>query len=412
MTGRRGTQMSKDWGNLKLEGEIEKWDDPCNDFIEWKIDPPLDDESGIGKSREKQLRTAITGKDANGNEYNTEWDAWDQFHPNWQARGNPETDGQLTANDGIDYYNHLREHLSKSSVYGNILPIIQDFLDECKKRNIVDANPAAFVLDQTNKPDTTKKYPEITVAQWGQFFRWLGDPQIRAVCVLMAKLALRRGETLNIDLPFLHLDHPIYRDYLNKRSIELRDEVKNNPDSVYIPSDPRQGEEFRGEVRECGNKTAKGKLLPIDRELKRVLIDWISMRGDFGYPYPLFISEKGKTRLRKPLRSLKQELREYGLAVDYIEDNDKNMDNHYFRHFFSTNMQDGEGTYDGANWPWSRIKIIRGDITNSGSGDQNKSGGDNLQRVYTHNWGNLIREPYLRDIYNFGLYNPEHELSG
>ena len=404
-------KMPKDYGNLKMQGEIEKWNNPCEDFIKWKVDPPLEDKDGISKDRETQFRRAIVGKNRSGSEYDTEWQAWDQFHSDWQDRGNPDTSRQLTTQDGVSYYNHLRDHLGKSTVYKNILPMIQDFLNECKKRDIIDANPVAFVLDQTGAPDTSKDYPEITVSQWGQFFNWLGDPQLRAIYVTMAKIAVRRGETLNIDLPFLNLDHSIYRDYLDERNIELRDEVKEYPDSVYIPSEPEEQKEFRGEVRQYGNKTAEGKLLPIDRELKRVLIDWISMRPDLGYPYPLFCgTPRGRTV--SPLRKLKQVMCEYGLAVDYIEDEDKNMDNHYFRHFFSTNMQDGEGTYKEANWPWRRIKLIRGDITDIRSGNQNGSGSDGLQDTYTHNWGNLIKEPYLRDIYNFGLYKPERELSG
>jgi len=402
-------KMPKDYGNLKMQGEIEAWENPCEDFIRWKVDPPLDDKDGIGKDRENQFRRAIVGENNSGSEYDTEWQAWDQFHPDWQDRGNPDTSGQLTAQDGIGYYNHLRNNLNKSTVYGKILPMIQEFLDECKKRNIVDANPAAFVLDQTDAPDTEKTYPEITVSQWGQFFSWLGDPQLRAIYMTMIKIAVRKGETLNIDLPFLNLDHSIYRDYLDEHNIELKDEVKETPDSVYIPSEPEAEEEFRGEVRACGNKTAEGKLLPIDRELKRVLIDWISMRPNTGYPYPLFCEQN---RVSRPLPKLKQAMCEYGLAVEYIEDDDKNMDNHYFRHYFSTNMQDGEGTYDGANWPWRRVKLIRGDITDIRSGNQNGAGGDSLQDTYTHNWGDLIREPYLRDIYNFGLYKPERELSG
>lgn len=407
--------MAKDYGNLDMEGEIEEWNNPCEDYISWKKDPPLDDEDGVGEDRVKAMRRVIIGRDENGNENDVEWSAWDQFHPDWQDRGDPETDGQLSTADGLEYYNHLRDHLSKSSVYIQYMPIIQDFLNECKKRRIIDANPAAYALDQAGAANSNKNYPEITVAQWGKFFKWLGDPQLRAMLIMMAKTAIRAGEVINIDLPFLNLDHKIYGDYLDSLGVELVDEVKGNPDSLYIPSEPEAWEEFRGEVRKRGNKTTEGKLLPIDRELKRVLLDWISMRPNIGYPHPLFTDKSSSGRVSKIRGELKENMREYGIAVDYIDnegEEKKDMSCHYFRHFFSTNMQDGQGTYDGADWPWSRIKIIRGDITDSESDNKNGGGrGDNLQNVYTHNWGDLIREPYLRDIYNFGLYKPERKLS-
>jgi hypothetical protein len=192
---------------------------------------------------------------------------------------------------------------------------------------------------------------------------------------------------------------------------------------VYIPSEPENGEEFRGEVRTYGNKTSEGKLLPIDRETKRILLDWIAMRPKVGHPHPLF-STRGSnirhhSRAGTPLNKLKQEMRDYGIKVEYVTDSDdedneeeeKNMDNHYFRHFFSTNMQDGKGTYDDAEWSWGKIKIIRGDLVSDEDDNGQGASSDGLQATYTHDWGNLIREPYLRDIYNFGLYKPERELS-
>lgn len=406
--------MPKNLGNLDREDDIEQWDNPCEDYYNYKVNPPLDDKDGVGEDRAEQIRKSIIGIREDGTEYNIDWDAWDQFYPDWESIGNPDTDGQFSTNHGVEYYNHLREHLAKSTVYGKVLPIVQEFLDECLQRNIIDGNPVAYILKEAEPPDTDKNYPEITVAQWGDFFRWMGDPRQRAMYVIMAKVAIRVGEMLNIDLPHLHLNHHIYYDYLDSLSIEMADEVADNPDSLYIPSEPEEGEEYRGEVRQCGNKTAKGKLLPVDRELKRVLLDWIAMRGNVGHPYPLF-SGSQSDRAGSPIKHLKRAMKDYGLAVEYVTPDDedekkKDMDVHYFRHFFSTNMQDSEGTYDDANWSWGRVKTIRGDLTDNG-GDDNRSGGDSLQGIYTQGWGNLIREPYMRDIYNFGLYKPERELS-
>jgi integrase len=406
--------MAKKLGNLDREDDIEQWDNPCEDFYDYKVNPPIDDKEGVGESRANQIRRAIIGIREDGTEINTDWDAWDQFYPDWESIGNPDTDGQFSTKHGIEYYNHLREYLRKSTVYENMLPVVQEFLDECLQRDIVGANPVAYILKEADPPDTDNNYPEITVAQWGHFFQSLGDPRRRAMYVTMAKTAIRLGELLNIDLPQLHLDHRIYRDYLDDLDTELVDEVADKPDSLYIPSEPVKGEEFRGEIREFGNKTSEGKLLPVDRELKRVLLDWIAMQGNVEHPYPLF-SGNQSDRAGSPLNHLKQAMKDYGLKVEYVtpdeEDKEKkDMDIHYFRHFFSTNMQDSQGTYDRADWSWSRVKIIRGDLTDD-SGGNNDSGSDGLQGIYTQGWGDLIREPYLRDIYNFGLYKPKRELS-
>lgn len=405
--------MAKDLGNLTREDDLEQWDNPVEDFYSYKIDPPLDDKDGVGIKRAGEIRRAIIGIREDGSEHNTNWDAWDQFYNDWEEIGNPDTDGQFSTKTGVEYYNHLLKHLSKSTVYSSILPIIQEFLDECMQRDIVGANPIAYVLKESEAPDTQKNYPEITVAQWGNFLRSVGDPRDRAMFVMAAKIAIRLGEMLNIDLPHVNLNDRRYRDYIDDLGIELVDEVADKPDSIYIPSEPARKEKYREERREYGNKTAEGKLLPVDRELRRVLLDWIAMRPNSGHPHPLFSSVKSIGRAGSPYNRLKQEMRNQGLAVDHVTPDDEDeeqtdMDVHYFRHFFSTNMRDKQGTYDDAEWSWGRVKIIRGDITDD---DEGEGSGDSLQGIYTHDWGELIREPYLRDIYNFGLYKPERELS-
>jgi len=399
-------KMSKKFGNLGMTPD-EEWDNPCDDFLEMKKDPELGEEDGVSPARLRDLERIIkTGPE----EGHRSWESWDHFVPDWKERGDPDSDDQLTTKDGIEYYDHLRDAgLSTYTILETHMSVVQHFLDECMQRGIVDANPAAYVMDKIDNPGTEKDYPEITVRELGNFLKSVPDPQQRAGYVIMAKLATRVGETLNIDLPYLHLNHPIYYDYIETRGIELHEDVKDYPDSVLIPPEPTAGEEFRGELRKVGNKTKKGKRLPVDRETKRVILDWLVIRPNTGYPYALFYSEKSPTRPRSQywLRSLKRYLREYGLAVEYVEDDEKNMDLHFFRHFLSTNMQDGEGTYGGASWSWAKVQIIRGDM---GGGFGNNNNGDNssssnLQDTYTHDWGDLIREPYLEDIYQFGIYD-------
>jgi len=390
--------MAKDYGNLGMAGE-RKWENPCDDFLEMKRDPELGDKKGVGEHRYNALKRVIR----NGPKDDS-WKSWDEFVPDWKERGDPSSDENLTTKDGEQYYNHLlNAGISKNTVLTNHIGIVQHFLDECMKRGVVDANPAAYVIDQADTPEFKKNYPEITVSELGNFLKWIPDPQKRAGYTIMVKTAIRIGETVNIDLPYLHLNHPIYYDYIETRGIELHEDVREYPDSVLIPPEPEKHKEFRGEVRLFGNKTKDAKRLPIDRETRRVLLDWLVMRPNTGYPYPLFTGDRptGRAHGGTFLHDLKSYLREYGLAVDYVKNDNKNIDLHYFRHFFSTNMQDGRGTYDGAKWTWSRVKIIRGDI---GGGPGSDDDSDGLQRTYTHDWGDLIREPYINDIYNFGIY--------
>jgi hypothetical protein len=242
--------MTKDFGNLEMTPDQE-WNNPCDDFLEMKKDPELGDEDGVSAARLRDFKRVI--KD--GPKRN-DWKSWDEFVSDWKERGDPDSGEKLTTHDGIRYYNHLRDHgIAKNTIHSTHLGIVQHFLDECMKRGVVDANPAAFVLDNIDNPKSDKNYPEITVKELGNFLKWVPNPQERAGYVMMAKIATRIGETLNTDLPYLHLNHPIYYDYIETRRIELDERVEEYPDSVFIPSEATAREEFRGEERTAGNKT-------------------------------------------------------------------------------------------------------------------------------------------------------------
>lgn len=391
------------YGNLGLD-EHRAWDNPIADHISEKENPTLDDKKGLTAPRVRHIERVLKQTPDN-----VEWESWDDFHDNWIECGNPaNTDKRLTAKHGEDFYNQMREEVGK--VYAqDSLRIVREFLRECMKRGIVDANPAAYVIDNLDNAEAEKNYPEITVNQLGSFIKWIPDPYYRAVCTTLPKWGLRKGENLNIDLPFLHLDSPAYREYLREREIKLHEEVVDYPDSVYIPTTPTTGEEFRGEVRDTGNKgdpqKKGGKLLPVDYETKHALLDYLAIRENTGYPYPLWVAKHGD-RPKGPRWNYKinrRLMKEYGLEVEYIEDKDKNLDIHFFRHFFTTNMQDGEGTHNGG-LSWHMVQILRGDV--GGQRSQNGDGtGSSLHSTYTHDWGNQIRNPYLNNIYQFGIYD-------
>lgn len=90
-------------------------------------------------------------------------------------------------------------------------------------------------------------------------------------------------------------------------------------------------------------------------------------------------------------------------AVEYIEDSEKNIDIHYFRHFFTTNMQEGEGTHS-ADLSWNMVQILYEDV-GAQEPDGENNGSNSLHSTYTHDWGNQIRELYLNNIYRFGIYD-------
>lgn len=79
-------------------------------------------------------------------------------------------------------------------------------------------------------------------------------------------------------------------------------------------------------------------------------------------------------------------------------DNREDIDLHYSRHLFSTQMSQLRGDHDGSLNDVI-IKYMRGNKM----GDEQQ---DILDHVYHHDsWDVNIRDRYLENIYKFGLFN-------
>lgn len=123
-----------------------------------------------------------------------------------------------------------------------------------------------------------------------KFLNWLSTPFGRAIWLLAFKEGIRRGETINIDLRCLHLDHPIFWQVIGDHDVVLDERVRDRPDTILIygqfnegdeiPNDSMADWEGSGEVRECGNKRKQtsGSVLPVDSELKTALLEWLLVR--------------------------------------------------------------------------------------------------------------------------------------
>lgn len=319
------------------------------------------------------------------------YQAWDEF-VDWR-------DG-MTTDDARAYLDQLRAAgLAERSVETQ-MRTVQSFLNELLDRNVIDSNPVAYVLDETTFDFEKKNKLDRSPDEIGAYLGEVLDLQLRAVGITFAKTGIRIGENLNTDLPFLHLDHDIFYKTLDRHDISIHKEIADKPDTLYISSGPTVGEQFRGEERRSGNKRKRDTFIPIDSELKKALLDWLAVRPETEYPHPLWVGPTGDpTRMtdiyiQRKLTNYWAE--ETGLVTD---GSTKKFTPHWFRHFFTTNMQPGRGYHDDGIAP-TLVKYIRGDV-----GTSTDTNGSDIMDVYTHNWGDQVRDQYLDAIYHFGIYD-------
>lgn len=133
--------------------------------------------------------------------------------------------------------------------------------------------------------------PYLPFSRLQKFLNWLSTPFGRAIWLLAFKEGIRKGETINIDLRCLHLDHPLFWQVVDDHDVVLDERVRDRPDTILIygqfnegdeiPNESIAGWEGPGEARECGNKRKQtsGSVLPVDSELKTALIEWLLVRS-------------------------------------------------------------------------------------------------------------------------------------
>jgi integrase len=278
--------------------------------------------------------------------------------------------------------------------------MVGSFLSELLKRGVIDSNPVALVIDESDFDHEMKDKIDRTPSEIGEYLRAIPNLQQRAMGVTFAKTGIRLGESYNIDLAFVNLDHHIYEEVLDSHNVTPVDEIVDHPDTIYIPSEPTMDEVFREEKRTRGNKRKRATKIPIDGELKQALLDWLAVRPRTSHPHPLWVRPWGKPTRMSSSYPNKRLTNYWAKKTGLVKDGSTTAFTvHWFRHFFTTNMQPGRGHHD-KSIPPTLVKYIRGDV-----GTATEGSGKDIMDVYSHDWGDQVRDQYLDNIYQFGIYD-------
>jgi integrase len=309
---------------------------------------------------------------------------------------------ECDANDLELFFEELKASHVKQSTAELYAGAVQRFYDFYATRGTFETNPAAIALeniDINNNSSTIRR--DISVKEMAEFIQRIQRPQPLAIVLLFVKIGIRLSELVNLDTRDIHLDHKAY-----KSTVDIRAELKDRPDTIYIPSNIREGYEYNGEIRETGNKRKRDTLVPIDKELKISLLRHFLTKIESpdadderavisGTAEPLFyrrigygsdrvIGERATTdQVWRLVTNLAKEQGWYRKGGGASE----NVTPHYFRHWFTTMAEQNR-----IERPI--VKYIRGDV-----------GDDVVDKHYRHFWGNEVKEKYLKNIYQFDLYN-------
>ncbi|MDQ2055532.1 hypothetical protein [Halobellus sp. H-GB7] len=273
-----------------------------------------------------------------------------------------------------------------SSELGNVKTIRQ-FYEFCLKRGhswfTETGNPIELALDEGGDKiigSTASRNPEIiSVSDMSEYIRSFNHPLWEALTAFLAKTTARRGVTHNLDLQDIYLDHPAC-DWNTHQALRHKDRP-----FLYIPPEPEEGEYWneRNRLPKASNKTSVQRTIPIDTELRDLLVRWLAVHpGPLTSDTPLFVSLTDNWGQRIHPQTVQQRIRRHSEDLGYWYEayDDDNINVHYFRHWATSVLDERlEATTNGSHA--TTTKLLRGDE-------------EDTMDNYTH-WSDARVERYL-----------------
>jgi site-specific recombinase XerD len=285
------------------------------------------------------------------------------------------TPAKASYRDCTAWINTLRDDHAKSTV-ASYASYLNRFYVYMTQVGVLEENPVTLVIEEMDETiDANPTRRDISVPAMREFVNVIEHPLHLAVIVTLLKTGMRAGELSNLDLrdtsiePLAHGSRP---------------QLDEKGDSLFVSPDRSHGELSEGERRNASNKRKRSTVIPIDGELRDVLLQWLAVRPDTNSPAkPLFTHTSKKWGKRLSPDAIHHIVEKHARKNGWYRTGgsaEENVTPHYFRHFFTTHLRDRTGDR-------GIVKYLRGDVASD------------VIDTYTHNWGDRVREVYERNIY-------------
>lgn len=222
----------------------------------------------------------------------------------------------------------------------------------------------------------TKEPPRIPLDELREILSSMTSIRDQAIIVIQLKLGLRASELSNIKLAEVSLQNAEVRKHYPE--LGTHPMLEEYPNALYIPHD-----------RE-GNKSKRPRLLPLDDETRRVLLQYLLIRPDNGEPW-VFLSNNHHEKVGNQgvIAAWKN-----AFHPKYDEtERHRAVTSHFGRHYFTT--------YWTVEQEANRelVKYMRGDTTARNRGD----GPPGVIETYIHTYYEDIEPLYREEIFKLGI---------
>ncbi len=341
------------------------------------IRPRRDDESLVEYYLDETTRPLAEGT-KNGYRY-----AWNRLE-DW-ANDNGYTIGEMGKSEvekmceDWEQDSDIQEHVAYGYI-NKISRVVSWLVNNTNEANYNPYEDYEFYFDPGRDDGETSKL-EVSTSELRELLQDVLQYRIEIFVYLFIalKTGMRSGEIINLDLRDIHLDHPI-----SKSMPTPRIDILNHPDTIYVDSSISEGRSHNGEVRSCSNKPKSTRKIPIDEELKNVLVWWIGMlHTTTSQANPLLrkVTDPEGERISQPTvtRYVSEWARENEMNAPGMKH--FGVDSHWCRHWFSTMLRaridEGEVPIGTAK---EYVQGLRGDSE------------DGVIATYTQEWEEAIED--------------------
>lgn len=226
-------------------------------------------------------------------------------------------------------------------------------------------------------PSEGKEFRRIELDELQAMVASIKQVRQRAIIGLQCKLGIRAGEAANIRIADFHITNTeVARHY---PSLGTNPSIESYENAIYVPP----GEDCEG------NKSERPRVLPLDEESRKLLLDYLLIRPDAREPR-LFLSKKTHSKIDKKVVNTEWKNAfhpEYAETEEY-----RDVTSHFGRHWFTTYWKIQE------NVPRELVQYMRGDKL----GDGARYHSDAID-AYLHAYYEDIEELYRKNIYKLQL---------
>jgi len=234
---------------------------------------------------------------------------------------------------------HENSRRSIKSKLNRLTRAYEHWQDESAFPHPTEFNPFTLARDRTDLgTNSAKPFPDPSLSTLQSAFADIEDVRSRAITGTQLKEGCRQGELCNMQLQDLHISH---NDLLNQYpELGTHPALEGRDDAIYIPQD------------RDGNKSSNPRLLPIDEELRWLLIQHLIARPQVDEPW-VFLSDTSFSQLGpKYVNDIWKE----AFHPEFAETEEtKSMTSHFGRHWFSSHWRLNVGLKR------EKVQYMRGD---------------------------------------------------